>query len=172
MSFAQALAFTLKEEGGYVDDPRDRGGATNQGVTQATYDRYRRGKGLTPRDVRGMDSDEVADLYQSLFWSPAHCDALARPLSICHFDWAVNHGVPGALRTLQGALGVAADGVFGPDTQAAADAADPMPTVARYLGLRRAWYLAHVEAEPDQGKFLAGWLARIERLQTYLETSA
>lgn len=172
MSFAQALTFTLKEEGGYSDDAKDHGGATNHGVTQDVYDVYRRSRALPQRAVFDIGDGELADLYQHLFWQPAHCDELKTPLGICHFDWAVNHGVTGALRTLQGALGVRADGVFGPATRATADAAEPDAVVARYLGLRRAWYLAHANAEPDQARFLAGWLARVDRLQAYLETLA
>ena len=34
--FDACLAFTLREEGGYVDDPADPGGATNMGITLAT----------------------------------------------------------------------------------------------------------------------------------------
>jgi lysozyme family protein len=35
--FDACLAFTLREEGGYVDDPADIGGATNMGITLASY---------------------------------------------------------------------------------------------------------------------------------------
>jgi lysozyme family protein len=34
--FDICLAFTLKTEGGYVDNPADPGGATNMGITLAT----------------------------------------------------------------------------------------------------------------------------------------
>jgi hypothetical protein len=36
-NFDTCLAFTLKEEGGYSDNPADPGGATNMGITLATY---------------------------------------------------------------------------------------------------------------------------------------
>ncbi len=35
--FQQCLNFTLTQEGGFVDDPYDPGGATNMGITLATY---------------------------------------------------------------------------------------------------------------------------------------
>lgn len=170
MSFTQALAFTLREEGGYVDDPADHGGATNRGVTQKTYDDYRRSRGLALRSVRGMDALETAAIYQHLFWEPAHCAELETHLAICHFDWAVNHGVTGAIRTLQSALGISADGIFGPGTRGAAESADADKALSQYLALRRAWYLERVKAEPDQARFLAGWLGRVDRLQAYLGT--
>jgi len=37
-NYAQALKQVLKYEGGYVDHPKDPGGPTNRGVTQAVYD--------------------------------------------------------------------------------------------------------------------------------------
>lgn len=169
MSFSQALAFTLKEEGGYVDDPMDHGGATNHGITQSAYDIYRLNNGLGPRSVRNIEDAETTDLYRNLYWIPARCGELETRLGICHFDWAVNHGVVGAVHTLQEALGVAPDGMFGSATAEVAACADAAKSVVRYLALRRAWYLARVKAQADQRRFLAGWLARVDRLQAYLE---
>lgn len=168
MSFSQALAFTLKEEGGYADDPADHGGATNHGITQATYDTYRQHKGLPVRSVRDIEDHEIADIYQAMYWLPAHCGELETRLGICHFDWAVNHGVHGAVATLQQAIGVPPDGIFGPATRAALASKPPEQTVASYLAIRRRWYTDRVKAEPDQAKFLAGWLGRVDRLEHYL----
>ena len=172
MSFSQALAFTLKEEGGYVDDPADRGGATNRGITQATYDTYRHHKGLPAHGVRDIEDLEAADIYQAMYWSPAHCAELEARLGICHFDWAVNHGVHGAVATLQQALGVSPDGIFGPATRVALGSKPPEQTITNYLAIRRRWYMDRVNAEPDQAKFLAGWLGRVDRLESYLENLA
>ena len=40
--YERSLQFVLEREGGRVDDPRDRGGRTNKGVTQRVYDAHRR----------------------------------------------------------------------------------------------------------------------------------
>jgi lysozyme family protein len=50
--FGRALAFVLKVEGGYTNDPEDRGGATNKGILQRVYDIYRKAEGLRSADVR------------------------------------------------------------------------------------------------------------------------
>jgi lysozyme family protein len=166
-AFDTALAFTLPAEGGYVDDPRDRGGATRQGVTQPTYDSWRGGRGLAPRDVRSISDDEVGDLYRERFWDAGHCGELPLPLSIAHFDWCVNHGPGGALTTLQQALGVAVDGLWGATTASAA-AKSAAAAYIRYDALRRQWYLKRVAEVPDQAAFLKGWLKRVDRLDTYI----
>ena len=57
--FAQALPVILKHEGGYVTDPVDRGGATNFGVTQATYDAWRASVREKVRPVKEITTDEV-----------------------------------------------------------------------------------------------------------------
>ena len=39
-TFDEIIEVVLKHEGGYVDDPDDKGGATNFGVTQASYSQF------------------------------------------------------------------------------------------------------------------------------------
>ncbi|HEY1774251.1 MAG TPA: glycosyl hydrolase 108 family protein [Gammaproteobacteria bacterium] len=168
MGFDEALKFTLEEEGGYVDDPRDRGGATTQGVTQTSYESWRKSHDLAVQDVRLISDSEVRDLYRERFWEAGHCAELPMPLAVAHFDWCVNRGPGGALETLQEALGVTRDGLWGPATASAA--AKSAPTVyIRYDALRRQWYLKRVAEAPDQAAFLKGWLKRVGRLDTYIE---
>ena len=108
-----ALTFTLHEEGGLVDNPADPGGRTNHGITQATYNRYRNSLSLQAGDVADISDYDVEAIYSEMYWTPAHCPDLRLKLAVCHFDWAVNHGVTGAVLTLQTALGVTADGYLG-----------------------------------------------------------
>src|SRR3989442_10698751 len=119
MSFADALQFVLQQEGGFVDNPADPGGATNHGITQATYDRYRAAQGLAPQGVAQITDTEVTEIYQTQYWSVCRCDELERldvGLGLAVFDTAVNSGVREASRMLQRLLGVRADGVIGPQT--------------------------------------------------------
>ena len=170
MSLSTALAFTLPTEGGYSNKAADHGGPTDEGVTQATYDNYLAKHGLPSRPVSGITAPEVQDIYSSLYWLPAHCAELPIRLGICHFDWAVNHGVEGAIKTLQEALSVTADGIFGSLTRAAIQGQPEAEIVAEYLKLRREWYEADAKENPDQAEFLTGWLNRVDRLEKYLAT--
>lgn len=101
-AFEAALAFVLRWEGGYVDHPADPGGATNQGVTQATYDAYRRQNAWPTRSVRDISTAEVRDIYHKQYWVRAGCDQITPPaLALCVFDASVNSGVGAALKWLQ-----------------------------------------------------------------------
>jgi lysozyme family protein len=163
--FRSALAITLRYEGGYVNDPDDRGGATNYGVTQDTYDAWRIGQGLDVRPVRKIEHTEAQDIYFQSYWIKGNCEALPWPLNAAHFDACVNHGVAGATRILQRAVGVAADGRFGPVTRAAVSAADKDLLFRDMLLERLQFYDDIVDGRPSQVKFLRGWLKRTLRLR-------
>lgn len=50
--YQASLKIVLVHEGGYVNHPKDPGGATNKGVTQRVYDGYRKRNGLPARSVK------------------------------------------------------------------------------------------------------------------------
>ncbi len=165
-TYHRALGFVLAREGGFVDNPVDHGGATNQGITQRVYDGWRESQGLPLQSVGHITSVEVDDIYYHIFWLPAHCHELIDPLAICHMDWSVNHGVNGAMHTLQEAAGVVPDGLWGPKTKEAVQMKIGM--VPRYNDLRVECYKEIVEREPDQNVFLDGWLKRVDDLKRYI----
>lgn len=170
MSFDAALKFTLSEEGGFIDNPHDSGGATNHGVTQAVYDDYRDTKSLPHQSVQLITDAETRELYENNYWEPSRAQTMHSPLDVCHFDWSVNHGIQGALKTLQAALGVEADGIWGSETASALAISDPVETAQAYNTLRREWYKNRVKTRGDQAVFLTGWLGRVDRLDAYCDT--
>src|SRR5690349_17054494 len=91
-NFATALSFILKWEGGFVDDPDDRGGRTNKGITQRVYDAWRDRQGQPRSDVRDIADADVQAIYQQNYWQPASCDQLREKLDLVEFDTAVNMG--------------------------------------------------------------------------------
>lgn len=161
--FAQALPFVLAREGGFSDHPSDKGGATNFGITQATFDRWLASVGKLPRPVKEITDDEVAAIYHRDYWLASRCDALPWPVSLAHFDAAVNHGPLRAAYMLQEALGVDADGKIGPKTLAAVSALHPRELLDRLLWIRVTFYQAI--SKGDQLVFLRGWLARVLELR-------
>ena len=164
-SFGSALPFVLRWEGGFVDLAADHGGATNRGITQAVYDRWRNETGKPARDVRQLRDDELEGIYLANYWQPAHCEVLAPPLALAHFDTAVNMGCGRAVRFLQQALGCGVDGQFGDATRRSAEACQAGSTVALYCSAREALYRAIVQNKPNQAVFLKGWMNRLNDLR-------
>lgn len=172
MSFDTALEFTLKWEGGYSDNPADRGGRTQAGVTQRVYDSWRRVHGQTPEDVRVITEPEVRAIYKNMYWDEALCGELPAPVDLVHFDAAVNHGVSRATKFLQEATGVSIDGIFGAQTHQAVlhylDTSTPKDLAEHLLFRRRVFYAFLVRKDPTQQVFYKGWLARLADLQKHL----
>ena len=92
-TFEKALQFVLKWEGGYVNNPNDKGGATNKGITQTTYNAWLRSKGKNSKDVRNIQDSEVKEIYYNNYWLKAGCDKMSEKFAILAFDTAVNMGV-------------------------------------------------------------------------------
>lgn len=57
-NFAACMAEIFAHEGGYVDHPKDPGGATNMGITIGTLREWRGGP-VTKDDVRSMTKREA-----------------------------------------------------------------------------------------------------------------
>jgi hypothetical protein len=94
-NFARARAFVKKWEGGWADDPADPGGATNKGITLGTFTHWREVHGQpapTRDDLRNLTDAEADDIYRDWYWLASGADKLPWPLSLAHFDTAVNAG--------------------------------------------------------------------------------
>ncbi len=163
-AFAEALRHVLKMEGGYSDDPYDPGGPTNRGVTLETFAKHRgetvdaSSRARLIAALKRIDDATLTAIYAARYWRPASCAELSAPLALMHFDAAVNHGVGGAIRFLQQAVGADVDGEIGPQTRAAAKRAPVTFALQRYAELRRERY----RALPHFWRFGRGWLNRVD----------
>ena len=167
-AFDDALRLTLKYEGGKSDDRDDRGGLTMYGITQAVYNRWRRGRGLFARPVTEIEDLELRTIYRDEYWTAAHCDDLPDQLAKCVFDAAVNHGPQRAIKLLQTAVGAGADGRFGPMTRAAVDTSLEQQAITNYLDARADFYTEIIERDPTQVRFAHGWDNRVAALRSAL----
>jgi len=156
--FERSLTRVLVSEGGYVNDPRDPGGATNRGVTQRVYDAYRQRHGLQPVPVRNISSSEVDAIYRSNYWELAKCDLMPAGISYVVFDGAVNSGVSQSVKWLQRALGVTPDGIAGNATIAAIKSYGDMDKLVDAICDRRLAFLKSLKTWKTFGK---GWASRV-----------
>lgn len=166
MSFKEAMKFVARWEGGKVNNPLDPGGKTAYGITQRVYDHYRRTANLPAADVFKIDKKEVDDIYYNQYWLAARCQDLPEPLDLVVFDTAVNMGVGRAIRFLQQSLGIETDGHFGPITMRSVLLNDAKDVAAKYVTIRKAFYVRIVELRPSQQVFAKGWNNRVTDLET------
>ncbi len=164
-TFAVALEHVLEMEGGFTSDPHDPGGPTNKGITLATLAAWRKQEinAVTSAplisDLKTIGDDEVSTIYVTRYWRPAGCTDMTAPLAFFHFDAAVNHGVAGATRMLQQALGARVDGEIGPETRGKITAMPILKILELYASIRRKKY----RALPHFWRFGRGWLRRVNR---------
>lgn len=143
---------------GYVNDPQDRGGLTKYGIA----------KNANPKvDVQNLNLAGAMAIYYQNYWIASKCHQLTHPITVVHFDVAVNHGVGRAAQFLQGAVGVNVDGAIGPKTLSAVDCIHPATVIERISAIRAARYNAIVKNDPTQAKFLNGWLRRNNEVTQY-----
>ena len=160
-NFAPSLAHVLASESGYVNDPRDPGGATNRGITQRTYDLWRVDHGQATRPVSMIDPNEVEAIYKRQYWDAVRGDDLPAGVDYCVFDCAVNSGPGRAAKLLQQAVGAVPDGKIGPQTLAAVKAADPRRVIAAFSAERE----AYLQSLSTFAHFGNGWLHRVASVE-------
>src|SRR6185437_13093294 len=102
--FDTALAFTLAQEGSFVDNPADPGGATNKGITLATFREYQ--PGATVDELRAISDADVWRIYRLGYWNRMRCGDLPAGVGLSVFDFGVNAGPVPSARMLQWASGL------------------------------------------------------------------
>lgn len=159
MTDDQIIDGILKREGGYVNHPADPGGATNRGITFQTLMEWR--SDATLDDLKALTEDEARAIYRERYIHAPGFGAIENgALRALVVDCGVNHGITGATKMIQRAVGVPADGVFGAVTLAALNAGG-MEAYWNLCAERVRWYGRHVAANPDKLPFLSGWLNRV-----------
>lgn len=149
-SFDDAFAALIGNEGGYVNNPADPGGATRWGVTQ----RVARAHGYTG-DMRVLPLETARAIAKTTYWDPLHLDEFDPRVAFQMLDTNWNGGQ--TVRWAQAAAGAAVDGRMGPATIAAIKVCDPHAFILSFLS-QRLMYLTNLATWSSFGK---GWSRRI-----------
>lgn len=121
-NFDKCFKFLLQFEGGFVNDPKDPGGPTNLGVTQATLSGFL-GRQASIAEVKALTPAKVAPIYRANFWDHVNADNLPDGIDLAVFDFGVHSGPTRGVAALQRVVGVADDGKLGDVTTKAANKA-------------------------------------------------
>ena len=151
-AFETAFGKVLQHEGGYVDDPNDPGGETKYGISKRQYPDV---------DIRNLTHQQAGRIYRRDYWEKVKGDDI-KPQYVAEnlFDFAVNAGVPRAVRTLQRILDVDVDGHFGPQTLRAVNQADGQKLNLRLALARIDYYNELARKKSAMRPYLIGWTKR------------
>lgn len=170
--FPAAVARLIATEGGFVNNPKDPGGATKYGITLATLARWRRGP-TSVEDVKTLTVDEAREIYHAWYWLPLSCGMLQKPLPpTILLDAAALFGLGGSARAAQRAANACGasllpDGHIGPKTIDAVNALEPALFTKAFQSILKARIGEIVAERPASQVFRLGWESRVERYTAF-----
>lgn len=165
-------------EGGYVNDPDDKGGETYKGITRRfspkwrgwpLIDAYKQSNGgKLPRNWFAPKTDSllqahVEDEAKRKFWDVFQADSIeSDSVAVFLVDFGFHSGTVNVTKRLQRILGITRDGVFGPKTLQAVNNASPVWLFNMLKEERVNLFHNIVAKDATQQKFLKGWLRRAD----------
>lgn len=162
-----------KWEGGYVNDPDDKGGSTNMGVTLSTwravgYDKNGDGK-IDDKDIRLL-SEEDFNLVLKKYWDRWQADKINNQ-SIANIlvDWVWGSGKWGIVIP-QRIMGLTQDGIVGPKTISKVNdliVKDAKSFFNEIYAARTKFLDDIVKNNLSQKKFIKGWKNRLADFKFY-----
>jgi len=182
MNFEQAIEKTLGHEGGFADNPNDRGGMTFMGISRRWFPDEPLWAKIDALLAEGRDPNEaieelrpdVVDFYRREFWDKYGCETLPESIRHRHFDFTINGGAVSSVKVVQAlgnvfcqeALGgqIDEDGLTGPATRRAIAALAALPDNMQavlpiaYRSLQGVHFLNLYKEDRTQVEFIRGWL--------------
>lgn len=147
-----AINLTIANEGGFVNNPSDPGGATKYGITQLD---------MPGVNIADITTTQAATYYDEHYWKSLYSEIESQVVANKLFDLGVLFGIGTAVQMMQGILKLTVDGAFGPQTLAAVNAADPFSLLTAYKTVMVQHAIDIGGAHPAERQFVVGWLRRI-----------
>jgi lysozyme family protein len=160
----------IQREGGFVDNPNDRGGATKYGITIGTLRDWRCAP-VGRADIETLTVGEARLIYRTNYFTASGFDQIPDPqLQEFLFDFAVNSGVAAATRALQRSIGVRDDGAFGPASLAALKAITNWGMLFYRMKCERyELLLRFIGSDAQEAVFATGWSNRLDQFEERIQ---
>lgn len=175
MADVKVLApFILSFEGGFVNHPNDRGGATNKGVTIATWQKYGKDKDgdndIDVDDVKLISNEDATTILKRFYWDKAKADGIeSQSVANIIVDWVWGSGSrilkkvqEEANKLVKKPTGV--DGVIGKDSLRVINEANPKELFQLLHDRRAKFFNDIVASNSSQQIFLKGWMRRLNSI--------
>ncbi|EPJ9548145.1 glycosyl hydrolase 108 family protein [Klebsiella pneumoniae] len=171
--FSKISSVILQHEGGYVNDPNDRGGETNMGITIATWRAYAPsdlGIEATTNTLRNMTKEQAEIIYYNHYWEPkCFCKLETIKIALMLYDWTITSGraVTQVRKMLHNEynINLVVSNTMDDDMIHCINAIeDQEQLLSRIAEVRKEYYrsLTITNGEPNaQVRFLTGWINRV-----------
>ena len=154
-------SFILSWEGGFVNDPRDSGGATNKGVTLATF-RSVFGKDKTVKDLKKITDSQWMTIFKTKFWDKYKADNIKDEwITYLLVDWLWTSGPGNAIERVQKFLGLKIDGIVGNVTINKINSFNGKELFTKLWHLREDF----IKTRAQYPIYGTGWLRRLNGIQ-------
>jgi lysozyme family protein len=158
--FERAFEIIIGVEGGYGNDPKDRGnwtgGAIGQGKLSGT--KFGISAAAYPEvDIKSLPKQDAMEIYMRDYWDECECDKLPWPVNLIVFDGAVQHGTKTMIKLLQRAVKVTEDGYFGERSERAVNFYKPKELAALLCSTR----IFHYQKLSGWQIYGRGWVNRM-----------
>ena len=178
--FGISYHITEQMEGGYSNNPHDKGGETYAGISRVSFPDWK-GWAFLDKQAHPIQhnakfsylSRDVEQFYRTEFWKKLNCGFMSQVVANQLFDYAVNSSKSKAVKSLQTVLNrlgafLQVDGIIGEKTLTAM-ARFNQDDIAGNLLIQRENFINRLALQQPQFKRV--WLNRIAYLKSHLSTA-
>jgi len=173
------LDFVIAQEGGFVNDPNDPGGATKYGISlrflktvDPSLSDLDQDGDIDADDIMSLSEPQAREFYMAFFYEPLNISQYSPAVGAILLDTAVNMGKARSIKLLQRALNtighrLIVDGIAGPVTLDRVRHTDPGILIHTYLLTRVFEYAWLCRQNPILKRFFFGWIDRVQALARF-----
>jgi len=163
-AFEKAFKLVIEAEGGFSNDPEDRGGATMWGITQAEID-TKIGHHASIEEVKAFPIEKAKEIYKFKYWDRMRLDEVNNDmLKIMFFDQGVNRGCGTVVKQVEALVSTTADGLMDTITLSKINGTNALDLAFSFFKVSQISYIRIVKNNPSQMVFMLGWINRTHKL--------
>lgn len=159
MKFEKAFELVIGHEGGFTDDPDDRGNWTGGRVGEGELKGTKYGisaMSYPHLDIKNLTAEKAMEIYKKDFWDAGRIDEMPSVMRFQFFDAMINHGLRNASKIAQRAVNASDDGYIGPKTLEKMKRAESAEMLANFAAYRILFYTDI----KTFSKYKKGWVKR------------
>ena len=163
--FTKAINKMLNLEGGKTYEKSDRGGKTNFGITQRTFNTWRDSIKQPRADVFKITQEEAKEIYKKNYWDLIKGSQLPHDIAQAILSMALTDGPQDAIKHTQKILGIPPTGVMGPITMKAIWSAAKQKGTKKLTNYIVDKQIQRYQSDEQAKTYGKGWTNRAESLR-------